>query len=728
MQPLRFISFPLAFPKAWKKLAREVGCILVLAFNRRKYRPGRSCLSTRKILLVCHDAEFYGAQILALNIARVLRNEFCFTVTTVLLGAGPLRDQFAAIGPVLDLGNPTWRECFGLVEGYRRQLELRQLAREGYMYAICNSVATGNLMPLLQAEGFKTIGLVHELPQFLQKFGLLDAAKQFATQSSRVVFPAPFVRDQFISFVAVQDVPAVVRPQGLFRINPYGCRKSVARDLLLKRLKLDADCSLVVAAGSSDLRKGMDLFVEIALKVISLNQQVHFIWVGSDQTETAIACMNIVTQAGAENRIHFTGILGNPDDYAQVMAGADVFVLTSREDPFPSVVLDAMSVSVPVVGFAGAGGFESILQEGAGLLAPMENCEIFARHIYDLLSQPQRASEIGATGAKIISTRYRFSEYVRDLLGLLGLQAPRVSVLVPSHNSAHYLPARIESILKQSYKPFEIIFLDDASSDDSVAIARSYLATSSIDFTLEVNECTAGHYAQWLKGLARVAGDIIWVAEADHRCEPTWLESLIVQFEDPEITIVTHLLDKLVNETIQHSPSYNSIPIETSYIPGITACQRDGPAEIRENLSIYNLLPRVSAVLMRRFDIDDNLREAILSSQYFGDWLLYLNALERGKVAFVPLPLNPEDTQQGIVYAGADRADYFAELVIVQEFVCKRYSLSADILERIKESRQSAYLSLGLATDEFPLWNQHPAFRHILKNSDEVEDLGMVNP
>jgi hypothetical protein len=419
MRPPRFISLPFAFPKAWKQLAREIGRIVALISNRRKYNSTRSCLSTRKILLVCHDAEFYGAQILALNIARVLRIDFCFTVTTVLLGPGLLRDQFAAIGPVLDLGNPTWRECFGLVEGYRRQLELRQLAREGYTQAICNSVATGKLMPLLQAEGFKTIGLVHELPQFLQEYGLLDAAKQFATQTSWVVFPAPSVRDQFISFVGIQDVPAVVRPQGLFRINPYGCCKSVARGLLLKRLRLDPGCSLVVAAGSCDLRKGMDLFVEIALKVISLNRQVHFIWVGSGQTETATACKNIVAQSGAESRIHFTGILSDPDDYAQVIAGADVFVLTSRQDPFPSVVLDAMSVGVPVVGFTGAGGFESILQEGAGLLAPMENCDIFARHIYDLLSQPQFASEIGFTGAKIIATRYRFSEYVRDLVGLL---------------------------------------------------------------------------------------------------------------------------------------------------------------------------------------------------------------------------------------------------------------------------------------------------------------------
>jgi hypothetical protein len=162
-----------------------------------------------------------------------------------------------------------------------------------------------------------------------------------------------------------------------------------------------------------------------------------------------------------------------------------------------------------------------------------------------------------------------------------------------------------------------------------------------------VNECTAGRYAQWLDSLALVDGDIVWIAEVDDTCEPAWLESLMFQFEDPVTAFVTRLQDGVDNEAIQHSSSYNSISITIGYINGFTACQRDGAGGIRENLCVHNTLPRVSTVLVRRFDIDNNLREAILSLHYFGDCLLYLNALEHGRVAFVPLPSNPDETQRG---------------------------------------------------------------------------------
>ena len=54
------------------------------------------------------------------------------------------------------------------------------------------------------------------------------------------------------------------------------------------------------------------------------------------------------------------------------------------------------------------------------------------------------------------------------------IENPKVSVIVPNYNHAPYLRQRIDSILQQSYPHFEIILLDDASTDDSVSIIRSY--------------------------------------------------------------------------------------------------------------------------------------------------------------------------------------------------------------------------------------------------------------
>ena len=51
---------------------------------------------------------------------------------------------------------------------------------------------------------------------------------------------------------------------------------------------------------------------------------------------------------------------------------------------------------------------------------------------------------------------------------------PAVSVIIPAYNAARYLPAALDSILQQSFTDFEVIVIDDCSTDDTAEIIRSY--------------------------------------------------------------------------------------------------------------------------------------------------------------------------------------------------------------------------------------------------------------
>src|SRR2546423_1388004 len=51
---------------------------------------------------------------------------------------------------------------------------------------------------------------------------------------------------------------------------------------------------------------------------------------------------------------------------------------------------------------------------------------------------------------------------------------PRASVIIPSYNHAQYLPTAIESVLGQTYRDFEVVIVDDGSTDGSLEVARSY--------------------------------------------------------------------------------------------------------------------------------------------------------------------------------------------------------------------------------------------------------------
>jgi glycosyltransferase involved in cell wall biosynthesis len=107
-----------------------------------------------------------------------------------------------------------------------------------------------------------------------------------------------------------------------------------------------------------------------------------------------------------------------------------------------------------------------------------------------------------------------------------------VSVVIPNYNHAKYLKQRIDSVLNQTYQHFEVIILDDRSTDNSVQVIEAYRNHPKVSHII-VNEKNSGSpFLQWEKGIALSKGDWIWVAESDDWCEPVFLEELITKVND----------------------------------------------------------------------------------------------------------------------------------------------------------------------------------------------------
>src|SRR5687768_8494009 len=105
-----------------------------------------------------------------------------------------------------------------------------------------------------------------------------------------------------------------------------------------------------------------------------------------------------------------------------------------------------------------------------------------------------------------------------------------VSVIVPNYNHAPYLPARLNSILKQTYQDFEIIILDDCSTDNSRSIIEQYRGNSKVSHIIYNASNSGNTFHQWKKGMSIASGNLIWIAESDDYCERTFLEELVPSF------------------------------------------------------------------------------------------------------------------------------------------------------------------------------------------------------
>jgi glycosyltransferase involved in cell wall biosynthesis len=215
---------------------------------------------------------------------------------------------------------------------------------------------------------------------------------------------------------------------------------------------------------------------------------------------------------------------------------------------------------------------------------------------------------------------------------------PKISVIIPNYNHAQYLPKRIESILQQTVQDFEVIFLDDASTDDSLAVFERYASDPRIRSICN-NINSGSPFKQWQRGLLEATGDYIWIAESDDFTDVCFLEKLCPVLDaNPAVGLVycqSWVVDndgKPIYENRQWTDDISTERWRHSYV-------NHGKDEIARFLICRNTIPNASAVLFRR---DIALRTAAIddSLKYCGDWRCWIKILLCSDIAYVAENLN----------------------------------------------------------------------------------------
>ena len=648
--------------------------------------------ATYELLFVIHDMHPHGAQHIALAAIDGLVNKLGVRIHIACLGGGPLRDHFEEHAPVHRLWET--KDPIAAITDLARKLH-----REGVTSAILNTTGTGKLTPVLKKEGLRTVNLIHEMPQLLESKGLKPAVTAVAEHSDLTVFPAPEIQKGFENFAPLRG-EVCIRPQGLYKVNRYRTvlDRTSARRNLRTALNIAADTRVVIGVGYGDKRKGVDLFMDIAHKVTNKLSKTHFIWVGDISKDVRPAIERCLAASRQSDHIH---LVGHQDDTDTFYAGADILALTSREDPFPSVVMEAMDVGVPVVGFDGAGGFADLLREGAGVLVPFENTEGFAREVCSLLEDQTSARSLGTRGQEIISERFGWTRFIVDLGRMARLPLHRVSVVVPNYNYRRYLQERLDSVAAQTYPIYELIVLDDASDDGSKEWLENEARHRFPEVRLVFNQQNSGRVSsQWLKGAQLASGDILWIAEADDLCEPDFVRTVVKSFDDPE-TVLSYCQSKqiLADGSIASNDYLNYL---ADLSPGRwrTDHVAEGMEEITSYLAVKNTIPNVSGVLLRRepfVRVMANWFEQISKLRIAGDWLTYVLFLEQsGQVAFHADALNSHRRHPDGVVISSRGPTELREILAIQRFIADRYQVAASTREMARRYSRKLYTQFGL--------------------------------
>jgi glycosyltransferase involved in cell wall biosynthesis len=144
----------------------------------------------------------------------------------------------------------------------------------------------------------------------------------------------------------------------------------------------------VVMVGGAYWRKGDDLFLLIAsivLKKLKLTT-VHFYWIGSMSNERSRVNLADIKKLGITENVHLVGEVNDP---SILLSDMDLFMLTSREDPFPLSVLEAGMMGLPILCFDQGTGIKEIINETNGRVVPYLDIQAMADAIAYYFSEKQ---------------------------------------------------------------------------------------------------------------------------------------------------------------------------------------------------------------------------------------------------------------------------------------------------------------------------------------------------
>ena len=209
----------------------------------------------------------------------------------------------------------------------------------------------------------------------------------------------------------------------------------------------------------------------------------------------------------------------------------------------------------------------------------------------------------------------------------------KVSVIIPNYNHAAFLETRIQSILNQTYREFELIILDDTSTDNSKNIIEKYADHSKVSAVV-YNEANSGSpFKQWAKGIALAKGEWIWIAESDDDCKEDFLETLISAAEAKPGCCMAFCKSYIIQNTTVKREYKDDSP--GAYLTG---------AECFEKYLLFeNKIFNASMVIFKRAAALQ-VPASYTTFTFCGDWLFWIYL-----------------TRQGNVFASGKRLNYYRQ-------------------------------------------------------------------
>ncbi|SFD72787.1 glycosyltransferase family 4 protein [Flavobacterium phragmitis] len=361
----------------------------------------------KKILFISHQNSLSGAPLILLYFIQWLRKNCSnYQIDLLVLSEGKLSGDFKKsvknYYSINDLKNklifqnqyPSFLKV--KIDNLLNSLFIRKLKKENYDIIYGNTIVTLPIASKLKENSKSELVLhVHELSTVINL--LLPNFKKLKNSVDKFIAVSDLVKNELsekwdVEAHKVKRIYEFSKVEGIEQIK-----------------KNDTEEFVICGCGHVDWRKGIDLFIQVANYVISTNtnKKVKFIWIGKVSLNDKLVIEADLQKMGLFDFVDFIGEILNPHEY---LKKCDVFLLTSREDPFPLVCIEVGLLGKPIICFDKATGISEILVRGGGFVVPYLQIDKMVEKVRYYIENPELVYKDG------LLNQQNFSNFTPDLI------------------------------------------------------------------------------------------------------------------------------------------------------------------------------------------------------------------------------------------------------------------------------------------------------------------------
>lgn len=340
-------------------------------------------------ILLLHECTRTGAPIFLQSLARAWREHHGMRIHFVILGYGPTLAELCQEFECTLLPTLPPAERFGI-------LAARFAAAQPLLY--CNSASSLQALEWFDWHQGSTIVHIHEIGASLAAYAAdLPRIKRL---DATILTVDAGARSQLASLIGAAPENLHVVPPAV-RIGPAPAARSELRQL-------------VVGCGTASLRKGADLFCEVAARLRAEGHDTaRFVWIGGPGDADMAS---VIRRLGLEDMVEVVGEVADP---ASLFDQASLLLLPSREDPYPLVCLEAAERGVPTVCFdRRAGGIAAFVEDDAGVVVPAFDVDAMANAVRGLLEDEERCRALGRAARAKVERQHAIESVAQTILDL----------------------------------------------------------------------------------------------------------------------------------------------------------------------------------------------------------------------------------------------------------------------------------------------------------------------